>query len=92
MSSSHSEDPYYTTEGGIDLYEGSIWAWENHENCEPVWYFRFVQIQDSSSGLHAVIYTQDGNHVGVHLPMFDSPQIREVTDEDEIGFALLVLV
>lgn len=90
MSSNEDKDPVYITEKGKKLHYGSYWAWETE--AEPTWYFRLVCIQDSAGGLHAVIETPTSSAVGVHLPMFDSDQIREVTDESEIAMAALQLV
>lgn len=90
MSSNEDKDPVYITEKGKELHYGSYWAWETE--AEPTWYFRLVCIQDSAGGLHAVIETPTSSAVGVHLPMFDSNQIRAVTDESEIAIAALQLV
>lgn len=87
--SSKPTEPYYTTEGGIKLYENSYWVWRVID--EAPWYFRFTGIMDSAGGLHATILDKNG-YITMQLSMFDSPQIQEVTDEDEIAMIMLSLV
>lgn len=89
--SSNPIDCDFLTSGGTKLRFGSYWRWHGSD-AEPPWYFRLEKIQDSAGGLHAVIFTQEGRTVGVHLDMFDSDQITEITDEDELALVLLAML
>lgn len=81
-------DAYFLTTKGTALNQETYW--KIVVEGEADYYFRFIQIQDSTGGLYGQIQDEVG-HKGIDPNMFDQEEVVQITDPQEIALAMLAI-